>query len=96
MGMAILLAMLSWLVDAIAALWLEALPWPVGAQIPVIAHWISVLAIAMIVILAYRIAIKHLSIYWAGLVSTIFALYLFPADYMNAAAGHETYLFLAF
>lgn len=96
MGMAILLAMLSWLVDAIAALWLEALPWPVGAQIPVIAHWISALAIAMIVILSYRIAIKHLSIYWAGLVSTIFALYLFPADYMNAAAGHETYLFLAF
>ncbi len=75
MGMAILLAMMSWLVDAIAALWLGALPWSVGAQIPLIAHWVSALAIAMIAIITYSIAIKHLSIHWAGLVSAIFALW---------------------
>jgi len=75
MGMKILLAMLSWLVDAIAALWLGALSWPIDAQIPVIAHWVSALAIAVIAIIGYRITIKNLSIYWVGLLSAIFALW---------------------
>lgn len=96
MGMAILLAGLSWIVDGLSTLWLGQLPWPRGDQIPLIAHWVSAISIGAIVILAYRIVLHHIAPHWAFLVSSAFALYLFPAEYMSAAAGHETYLFLAF
>ena len=82
MGMAILLAGLSWIVDGLSTLWLGQLPWLSGDQIPLIAHWISAVSIGAIVILAYRIVLHHIAQHWAFLISSVFALYLFPAEYM--------------
>jgi hypothetical protein len=96
MGMAIVLAVLSWIVDSISILWFGDLPWSPGNQIPLIAHWISTISVGTIAILAYWIALRHIGSFWAILISVLFAIQLFSAEYMNAASGHETYLFLAF
>jgi len=95
MGMAIVLAALSLIVDNTYLFILGDLPWPPGNQIPLIAHWISTASVGTIAILAYHIAKNHIKSLWAIMISVLFAIQLFSAEYMNAASGHETYLFLA-
>lgn len=96
MGMAIVLAVFSWIVDSISVLWIGDLPWSPGDQIPLIAHWISTISVGIIAILAYWIASRHIGSFLAIIISFLFAIYLFSAEYISMASGHETYPFIAF
>ncbi len=96
MGMAIVLAVFSWIVDSISVLWIGDLPWSPGDQIPLIAHWISTISVGIIAILAYWIASRHIGSFLAIMISFLFAIYLFSAEYISMASGHETYPFIAF
>jgi arabinofuranosyltransferase len=95
MGMAIVLAVFSWITENIYEISgiLSSKP---GSHIPFVAPLITTLSVGVIANIAYWVALRHLNVFLATFISILFAILLFSAEYMNAASGHETYLFLAF
>ncbi len=93
MGLAVFYAAVSFLLDQFAHLF--GLSWVPTHQIPEIAVWTSALSLAVIVWITFRIGQRYVHPLIAAVITALFGVYFFSAEYTNYVPGHETYPFVA-